>query len=126
VLIGQTTFTGEVTAARNWGEPAERKRVLPARADSHEAVLHAVPKPAFWLPTHSPIATDALGPSRLERAIGVIYRPSTERQSHYFDAVMASQFDAVVHWDVTHALEPLERSQHWDAGEPAETYPSGI
>ncbi len=126
VLIGQTTFAGEVTAASDWGDPPERKRVRPARDDSHEALLHAVPEPAFWVPTGDRTSSDVLRRSRLERAIGVIYRPGTERQSHYFEAVMADQFDAVVHWDVTHALEPLERNARWDVGEPAETYPSGI
>ncbi len=126
VLIGQTTFSGEVTAATDWGGPAERKRVRPARAGSHEAVLHGVAVPSFWVSTGDPDAREALQERRLERAIGVIYRPDTERQSHYFDAVMASQFDAVLHWDVTHALEPLERSTRWDLGEPPETYPSGI
>ncbi|MGZ4690706.1 MAG: erythromycin esterase family protein [Acidimicrobiia bacterium] len=126
VLVGQTTYTGEVTAASDWGGPAERKRVRPALAQSHEALLHAVRQPSFWVPTHGGIAREVLKGPRLERAIGVIYRPETERRSHYFDALMASQYDAVVHWDVTRALEPLERNVHWDRGEPPETYPSGI
>ena len=63
---------------------------------------------------------------RLERAIGVVYRPHTERMSHYFQANMADQFDAVVHIDRTSALEPLERTEKWDRGEPPETYPSGL
>jgi erythromycin esterase-like protein len=63
---------------------------------------------------------------RLERAIGVIYRPQSERTSHYFDARLAEQFDAVIHFDHTRALEPLERTSLWDLGEPAETYPSGL
>ena len=61
---------------------------------------------------------------RLERAIGVIYRPETERQSHYFDARMADQFDAVIHVDETHALEPLPSAAVPSRGEPPETYPS--
>ena len=126
LLVGQTTFIGEVTAATDWGGAAERKRVRPALAESHEALLHTVPEPTFWVSTHEGPARDALRSPRLERAIGVIYRPETERQSHYFDALLASQFDAVVHWDVTRALEPLERNAQWDRGEPPETYPSGI
>ena len=63
---------------------------------------------------------------RLERAIGVIYRPETERQSHYFAAHLAEQFDAIVHFDQTHAVEPLEREHQWDASEAPETFPSGI
>ena len=63
---------------------------------------------------------------RLERAIGVIYRPETERQSHYFVAQIASQFDAVIHIDETRAVEPLERTAGWELGEPPETYPSAL
>jgi len=69
---------------------------------------------------------EALSRPRLERAIGVIYRPETELQSHYFEARLAQQFDAVIHLDGTHALEPLERTARWDLGEPAETYPTGF
>ena len=67
----------------------------------------------------------ALDEERLERAIGVVYRPETERASHYLRARLAEQFDAVLHFDVTRALEPLERSAEWESGEPPETYPSG-
>ena len=56
----------------------------------------------------------------------MIYRPETERQTHYFDARLAEQFDAVIHLDRTRALEPLERTSLWDQGEPPETFPSGI
>ena len=62
----------------------------------------------------------------LERAIGVIYRPETERQSHYFHSRLSDQFDAVIHFDETRAVEPLERSSTWEAGEAPETFPSGI
>ncbi len=71
-------------------------------------------------------AAQALAEPRLERAIGVIYRPETERQSHYFFAHLAGQFDAVVHIDETRAVEPLERSGGWEVGEPPETYPSAL
>jgi erythromycin esterase-like protein len=64
-----------------------------------------------------------LGTARLERAIGVIYRPDTERQSHYFRARPADQFDALIHIDDTRALEPLERTGVWETGEVPETYP---
>lgn len=63
---------------------------------------------------------------RLERAIGVIYLPQTERQSHYFDARLSDQFDAVIHFDETRALEPLERYPQWENGEPPETFPTGV
>jgi erythromycin esterase-like protein len=125
-LIGQTTFTGEVTAASQWGGDAERKRVRPARAGSHEALLHTSASPSFWIPTHARGVRELFDGPHLERAIGVIYRPETELQSHYFDAVLASQFDAVLHWDETHALEPLEQSSEWVRGEPPETFPTGV
>jgi erythromycin esterase-like protein len=126
VLVGFTTFDGTVTAATDWGGPAERKRVRPALAGSHEALLHDGEARRFWLDTSQPAVRDALVVSRLERAIGVIYRPQTERGSHYFDARLADQFDAVIHFDHTRALEPLERTSLWDLGEPPETFPSGI
>ena len=126
VLVGFTTFDGTVTAATDWGGPAERKRVRPARADSHEAFLHGSGASRFWLDTSKTALHDVLAVPRLERAIGVIYRPQTERQSHYFDARLADQFDVVIHLDRTRALEPLERTSLWDQGEPPETFPSGI
>ena len=64
---------------------------------------------------------------RLERAIGVIYRPETERLSHYFHAWLTNQFDAVLHFDDTRAVEPLEPSAQWRQGEePPETFPTGV
>jgi erythromycin esterase-like protein len=130
VLIGFSTYTGSVTAASNWDAPAERKRVRPALRDSYEALFHEVGIPRFQisLSEGSPVAT-ALHEPRLERAIGVIYRPETERQSHYFYARIANQFDALLHFDQTRAVEPLERTAEWsmaEAKEPAETFPSGL
>jgi erythromycin esterase-like protein len=126
VLVGFTTFDGTVTAASDWGGPAERKRVRPALAASHESFLHESGSTSFWLDTGRPEVREVLTPARLERAIGVIYRPETERASHYFDARLADQFDVVIHIERTRALEPLERTSEWDAGEPPETFPSGI
>jgi len=125
LLIGMTTFDGSVTAASNWGEPSRRRNVRSALPGSHEALLHEVPLPAFWISTNVGTARAALSETRLERAIGVIYRPETERQSHYFPAKLDEQFDIVIHVDRTRALEPLEPSEHWDKGEPPETYPTG-
>lgn len=126
VLVGFTTSTGTVTAASDWGGPAERKRVRPPLPESHEAVMQAAGIPAFLL---CGLAGGRLGAAlrepRLERAIGVIYRPQTERASHYFQASLAEQFDALVHVDVTRALEPLERGRSWES-EPPETYPSAL
>jgi erythromycin esterase-like protein len=126
LLIGFTTYRGEVTAASDWGAEAQRKRVRPALPGSYEELLHGVPVPSYWVSARDESVAASLRPHRLERAIGVIYRPETERQSHYFDAVLSEQFDAVIHCDETRALEPLERSAVWDRGEPPETYPSGV
>lgn len=130
VLIGLTTYTGTVTAASDWDAPAERKRVRPALRDSYEALFHEVGIPRFQISLRQSSAlVSALNEPRLERAIGVIYRPETERQSHYFYARLADQFDAVLHFDRTRAVEPLERTPEWkvgEVGEPAETYPSGL
>ena len=71
-------------------------------------------------------AAGALDEPRLERAIGVLYLPATERRSHYFQATLPAQFDAVIHVDVSSAVEPLERMALWEAGEPPETYPTGL
>ena len=126
LLIGLTTFDGTVTAASDWGGEAERKRVRPALDGSHEAMLHGTGSAAFWLDMAQPAMHDLFTVPRLERAIGVIYRPETERGSHYFSARLAQQFDVLIHLDHTRALEPLERTTQWDRGEPPETFPSGI
>jgi len=128
VLVGFTTHRGTVTASSDWDEPGRRKRVRPALAGSYEALFHDVETPNFMLNLREegPVR-DLLGRPRLERAIGVIYRPETERLSHYFHARLAEQFDAVLHFDETRAVEPLEPGSHWEAGEePPETYPTGM
>jgi erythromycin esterase-like protein/predicted phosphoribosyltransferase len=126
-LLGFTTYAGTVTAADDWGGPAERKRVRPALPGSVEELFHEAGEKEFMLRFDLPTsATEALRAARLERAIGVIYRPETERQSHYFRARVADQFDAVIHIDETRALEPLERTARWERGEVPETYPSAV
>lgn len=125
-LIGFTTHSGRVTAASGWGGPAERKHVRPSLAGSLEALLHQVGLPAYWLATSDAEVAKVLREPRLERAIGVIYRPESELQSHYFDARASDQFDVVIHIDHTRALTPLETTTLWDEGEPPETYPSGL
>lgn len=125
-LIGFTTYDGSVTASSDWGGPSERKRVRPAMIDSHESFLHDSSASRFWLNLADQTVRDAMVIPRLERAIGVIYRPESERSSHYFHASLGEQFDAVIHLDHTRAVEPLERTSRWDAGEPPETYPSGL
>lgn len=127
VLVGFSTYSGTVTAASNWGEPPEQKRVRPALTDSYEAVFHETGLPSFLLNLRDGgQAIAALRESRLQRAIGVIYRPETERLSHYFYAQLPDQFDAMIHFDETRAVEPLERSAKWKTSEPPETYPSAL
>ena len=87
---------------------------------SWERLFHETGSPRFLL------APVEVGGRRLERAIGVIYRPETERLSHYFEARLSAQFDAVLHFDETRAVEPLERTSEWDAGELPETYPFAV
>jgi erythromycin esterase-like protein len=127
VLVGFTTYDGTVTAASNWDEPAERKIVRPALPGSYEALLHETGIGNLFLDLRAPgEVTAALAEPRLERAIGVIYRPETERQSHYFHATLPRQFDAVLHYDRTRAVEPLERTPLWERGEVPETYPTAL
>jgi erythromycin esterase-like protein len=127
VIIGFTTYTGTVTAASDWDAPAERKHVRPAAPQSYEWLFHQTPLPRFLLVTReNERLAETLRAERLERAIGVIYRPQTERLSHYFRARLSDQFDAVMHFDQTQAVEPLERTARWEAGELPETYPYGL
>lgn len=123
--IGFTTYDGTVTAASDWDAHAERKAVRPALDGSIEALLHDVGIPQFVLDLHDEHLGGFSTPL-LERAIGVIYRPQTERQSHYFHARVADQFDALIHVDRSTALVPLEPSPHWYHEEVPETYPSGL
>jgi len=126
VLVGFTTYHGSVTAASDWGAPAERKRVRPGLPGSYEAVFHEVGIPRFVLSLRDPAVAEVLRGPRLERAIGVIYLPRTERASHYFNARLPEQFDAVIHIDETRAVAPLERTAGWEAGEAPETYPWAV
>ena len=127
VLVGFTTHHGTVTAASDWGGPAECKRVRPALAGSYEAMFHAAQPTRFLLTWREGDRTpEGLRDPKLERAIGVIYRPETERLSHYFRARLADQFDAVLHFDATRAVEPLERTAEWEAGEVPETFPFAV
>jgi erythromycin esterase-like protein/predicted phosphoribosyltransferase len=126
-LVGFTTYAGTVTAADDWEGPAERKRVRPALADSVEELFHEVGEKEFLLRLGaSSRASQALRSARLQRAIGVIYRPQTERQSHYLRARVGDQYDAVIHVDETRAVEPLERAPRWEEGEVPETYPFAV
>jgi protein-L-isoaspartate(D-aspartate) O-methyltransferase len=122
-LVGFGTHSGSVAAARVWDGPMEVAEVRPAREGSHEHVCHESAVPRFVLPLRSGAGRDALGTARLERMIGVIYRPDTERLSHYLECVLSSQFDEWIWFDCTTAVVPL--ATHELAGVP-ETYPFGL
>ena len=127
MLVGFSTHSGTVTAASEWDGVAERKRVRPGLAGSYEELFHEVGEERFWLPLRGhPALGELLREKRLQRAIGVIYQPRTERMSHYFHTRLPAQFDAMVHIDQTEAVRPLVPEPTWHAGEPAETYPSGL
>ena len=122
--IGFTTHTGSVTAAKNWDEPPELMAVRPSLPGSYERLFHDTGLPAFVLDLSGP-AGAVLRRPRLERAIGVIYRPDTERHSHYFSASLPHQFNLVVHYDETRAVEPLELWSRQNA-DVADTWPTGV
>lgn len=103
--IGFGTCHGTVTAASRWGGDSERKTVRTALPSSYEELLHDTGHESFLIRTDS--AADALRQPRLERAIGVVYQPETERHSHYFHSRLADRFDAFIHVDRTTALTPL-------------------
>ena len=127
VLVGFSTHRGTVTAASDWDQPACRKRVRAGLAGSWEDLLHQTSSSRFMLPLRDNPALQRLAaPPRLQRAIGVIYRPETERRSHYFITRLSQQFDALVHIDETSALEPLDHGPVWHSVEPPETFPSGV
>jgi erythromycin esterase-like protein len=126
-LVGFSTYSGTVTAASDWDAEHESKRVLPALPESYEALFHAAAFPDFLLPLREKNqATQLLSAERLERAIGVVYRPQSERISHYFSANLPAQFDLVLHFDQTHAVEPLDNRERWERGEVPETYPTAL
>ncbi len=126
-LIGFTTYGGTVSAASDWGEPVERKRVRSAIADSYEALFHRTGLSPFLLNLRNlPVPLEGLRERRLERAIGVVYLPGEERASHYIQASLPEQFDAVIHYDQSFAVEPLERTPLWEEGEVPEIYATGL
>ena len=126
-LIGFTTHAGTVAAADNWDEPAQTKRVLPSHKDSYERIFHETALPRFFLNLRDKEIEEILRKPQLERAIGVVYRPQTERVSHYFTAVLSEQFDAVIHFDETSGVVPLDKvSGLSDNADLPETFPEGV
>jgi len=127
VNIGFTTYSGTVTATSDWDESARVKKVRPGMDGSFEELFHATDLPRFFLNLRdSDVKSAFAGMPLLERAIGVIYRPETERQSHYFYAFLAKQFDGVVHFDQTRAVEPLDTVASWTHEDIPETFPAGV
>ena len=127
VLVGFSTYSGTVTAASDWGDPPERKRVRPGLPGSYEELFHATGIANFVLRLRERHELrEELREPRLQRAIGVIYRPETERLSHYFQTHLAEQFDAIIHFDQTRAVEPLERDPFGEQDQAPETFPSGL
>ncbi|VVE20497.1 erythromycin esterase family protein [Pandoraea terrigena] len=119
LLVGFSTYTGYVSAASQWDGDVEHKWVRPALHDSYEYLFHSTGLDRFFLPLMG-VAAEPLREAMLERAIGVIYLPQTERESHYFWTSLAHQFDALFHLDETSALEPLEAPPHWHRREVPE------
>ncbi len=124
-LIGFGTHAGTVTCASDWDGPTQTKRVLPSRPDSYERLCHDSGLPRFLLElSPGSVAAARLAEPRLERFIGVIYRPETERWSHYAEAALSRQYDAWVWFDETTAVIPMGE-QHLPGHVP-DTYPSGL
>jgi len=143
VLIGFSTYAGTVTAASAWDVPHEQKRIRPALEGSYEKLFHETAleqeqRDFLLLLRDNQDARMLLNGPYLERAIGVIYAQLPERVSHYFYAQLPErvshyfyaqlpeQFDAIIHFDETHAVEPLERTSLWDSEEIPETYPFAV
>lgn len=127
LLIGFSTARGEVTAASNWDMPTERKKIRSPIPGSYEDIFHKVNQKNFLINLReNSETTDQLRTPRLQRAIGVIYRPETERESHYYHATLPQQFDFMIHFDDTNAIKPLKITPHWHRPELDETYPSGL
>jgi erythromycin esterase-like protein len=140
-LIGFTTYGGTVTAASDWGGPARRWAVRPGLPGSVEALFHdsgldgtgqllrfdAAPDGARKsAPDGARESARMLRSALLHRAIGVVYRPETERHSHYLRARVADQYDAVIHVETTSAVEPLEPAASWERAEAPETFPYNV
>lgn len=128
-VIGFTSYDGSVAAAADWDGPVRRRVLRPALAGSVEDLLHHVGldgAPDMWFDCRDHRVRAALGDLRLHRAVGVVYRPQTERASHYLMTRTAEQFDLLIHLDRTSAIEPLETGDHWNRADTPDTYPTGV
>jgi erythromycin esterase-like protein len=129
-LVGFTTHAGTVECAEDWDEPPKRERVRGSLPGSWEELFHDAGIARFFVAGAALRRSVGERAERLHRAIGVVYRPETERRSHYYHARLADQYDVIVHLDETHAVRPLD---HDDAGATAaethelpETFPTGM
>ena len=128
-IVGFGTDHGTVAAASNWDEPMQRMRVRPGHPDSYEHLFHETGIPAFALHLREPkreAVREELLPPRLERAIGVVYHPDTELASHYFYASLPHQFDELIWFDETRAVQPLAIPSPRLGADVPETYPFGL
>jgi erythromycin esterase-like protein/predicted phosphoribosyltransferase len=128
LLVGFSTYNGTVTAAHDWDSPARRRTVRPGLPGSYEELFHSTGMEKFLLPIpRTGTLAEHLRRPRLQRAIGVVYRPDTERFSHYVNARLSDQFDALLHFDTTSAVHPLDKDSGWEEpDELPETYPFGL
>lgn len=127
-IVGFGTDHGTVAAAHDWDEPVQIMNVRPSHAESYERVFHEAELPAALVHLRDPVrraVREELEPARLERAIGVVYRPETELASHYFQATLPAQFDEWIWFDETNAVRPLAPPSRRSADLP-ETYPFGL
>jgi erythromycin esterase-like protein len=125
--VGFSTCGGTVLAASEWDGIPEVQTIMEPFGGSYEELFALVPKKNFLLDLREPNEmVDALREPRLQRAIGVVYRPDTERVSHYYQARLPEQFDFLIHYNMTTAVEPLEARLHWEHPEYEDTFPFGL
>jgi len=129
-LIGQGTHAGTVTAASDWEQPVEVMQVKPSLRGSYEWLAHDTGLPSFMLDLRKGYLEEHVRESllkpRLERFIGVVYRPDTELWSHYSEALLPKQFDSYIWFDQTSALKPLHTKEIHHSKAADETYPFGL
>lgn len=126
-LVGLFTHSGTVAAASDWGGQLGKKNIPPSLTESYEHLFHRSEIPSFYLILRNNEQLSFLEREHLQRAIGIIYKPENERESHYFSASLNKQFDAIIHFDRTIAVSPLDRNAGWEEGEPLpDTYGSGL
>ena len=126
--VGLTTYDGTITTANAWDAPFERKALPPAMAGSYEEIFHAAPYANLLLDLReqNQPAASSLRLPRLQRSVGVTYQPEAEWRSDYLETRLSEQFDAILHFDRTNAVEPLERIARCQIDDVEETFPTGL